>query len=67
MRENSVCWFLLNDYASAIDSVGHAAAQVPQLTHTLASISRFPFCSEIAPTGHSPSQAPQFTHASEIL
>jgi hypothetical protein len=55
------------NHSSAIDSVGQALAQAPQLTHRAGSIKRFPSFSEIALTEHSLSQEPQFTQASETL
>ena len=57
----------VEDYASSIAPVGHSPEQVPQLTHTLASMTRAPAPSLIAPTGHAGSHVPQFTHASVIL
>jgi len=54
-------------YSSTIASVGHAEAQVPQLTQVAASITLAPSPSLIAPTGHSPSHPPQFTQAPVIL
>jgi hypothetical protein len=54
-------------YSSAIAFAGHTEAQLPQLKHLDASISRFPSFSLIAPAGHSLSQEPQLMHWSEIL
>lgn len=51
---------LSDSYASEMALVGHTEAQVPQLTHLPASISRWLSFSEIAPTGQSGSQVPQF-------
>ena len=60
-RLHGVLTVLPADYASAIADAGHTLAQVPQLTHFEASISRCPSFSLIAPTGQSGSQVPQFT------
>lgn len=65
---NETLFFHVQSYnqPSEIASVGHAAAQVPQSTHSSALITYFPSPSLIAPTGHSPSQVPQLTQSSEI-
>ena len=67
LSNSSFLYGIVKPYASEIASAGQTPAQVPQLMHVPASISRFEPFSEIALTGHSPSHAPQFTQASEIV